>query len=163
MIGFPVDKNECLLFEKYLNYRQVWVKDVAPLVLDVEEEDEDNGHVHGDYGEHHQHPTVQRHHGNPTQSFRLGNQVWKLKFLSFKLLLILGDLTICNLEALSKELVVSSQTCEGWQTPSIRIHSPQDCTYDNYSHCLFRQIRHRLKKWTKYNSTSYFLISTPLV
>ena len=52
----------------------------------------------------------------------------------------------------------TSQTCEGWQTPSIRIHSPQDCTYDNYSHCLFRQIRHRLKKWRKYTS----FISFPL-
>ena len=34
------------------------VEDVAPLVLDVEEEPEDESHVHGDDRDDYQHPAV---------------------------------------------------------------------------------------------------------
>ena len=37
------------------------VENVAPLVLDVEEKSEDECHVHGDDGDHHQHPAVHSH------------------------------------------------------------------------------------------------------
>ena len=38
------------------------VENVAPLVLNVEEEAEDERHVHGDDGDDDQHPAVDRHH-----------------------------------------------------------------------------------------------------
>ena len=37
------------------------VENVAPLVLNVEEEAEDERHVHGDDGDDDQHPAVYRH------------------------------------------------------------------------------------------------------
>ena len=37
------------------------VENVTPLILHVEEEPEDEGHVHGDDGDDDQHPAVYRH------------------------------------------------------------------------------------------------------
>ena len=45
-----------------IRYRQIMVENVAPLVLNVEEEAEDERHVHGDDGDDDQHPAVDRHH-----------------------------------------------------------------------------------------------------
>ena len=42
-------------------YSEIIMKNVTPLILDVEEKYEDQGHVHGNDGDHHQHPTVQGH------------------------------------------------------------------------------------------------------
>ena len=42
-------------------YRQIMVENVTPLILHVEEEPEDEGHVHGDDGDDDQHPAVYRH------------------------------------------------------------------------------------------------------
>ena len=37
------------------------MKNVAPLILDIEQENENKCHVHGDDGDYHQHPAVHRH------------------------------------------------------------------------------------------------------
>lgn len=41
------------------SHREILVQQVAPLVLDVEEQPEDDGHVHEDDDDHHQHAGVQ--------------------------------------------------------------------------------------------------------
>ena len=43
-------------------YSEIIMENVTPLILDVEEKYEDQGHVHSNDGYHYQHPTVQGHH-----------------------------------------------------------------------------------------------------
>ena len=63
LLKLKATKNHLLFFTFFvaIPYRQIMVEDVTPLVLDVEEEAEDESHVHGDDGDDDQHPAVHRH------------------------------------------------------------------------------------------------------